>query len=445
MVVGLGKSGTEAAVFLKDRGARVTATDAASEPELGTTAESLRDMGITLQLGTHDAACFLASDLIVVSPGVPHTLEAIAAAARKGIPVIGEVELASRFIREPLVAVTGTNGKTTVTMLLGEMLRESGLEVFVGGNIGDPLIGYVIKKRRSDVLVVEVSSFQLDTIDTFRPHVGVLLNITEDHMDRYDGFDAYVRSKARLFENQTDEDIAVFNHADPAVRSACRNLPAKRLPYGPAGSVSLTAGPGAYLNGTGIHCRTAGSRETAFDLSRVRFAGRHNMENAAAAILAALAAGGSPEGIQAALERFTTPAHRLEPVATIRGIRYVNDSKATNIDAVARALESFDTPLVLIMGGRNKGGDFSGLQEPISRRVKRLIVMGEAAEKIAAAVGNATHWQSVSSMEDAVGAAAAAARPGDTVLLSPGCASFDWYDGYAQRGDAFKNAVGKLE
>ena len=444
LVVGLGKSGAAAAAFLKSRGAEVTVTDTAPEPDIAAAARDMRAMGIAVESGGHHMRSFETADLVVLSPGVPHTIDPVLRAADRGIPVIGEIELASRFITEPMVAVTGTNGKTTVTLLLGEMLRQSGRRVFVGGNIGAPLIDYVREKQHADLLVVEVSSFQLDTIETFKPMVGVLLNITEDHLDRYPDFDVYARSKARLFENQTPDDTAVLNASDPMVRSVCRHIAARKLWVSSRPDADI-ASAGAILNGSRILCRRQETGEIPFDLSGVKFSGRHNLENAGAACLAALAAGGTVKGIQTALNHFTMPGHRLELVDTIQGVSYYNDSKATNVNAVHRALESFTDPVVLIMGGRDKGSNFRILEACIRNHVKKLILMGEATDVIASALGNATEIETVSSMEEAVAAAAKSALPGETVLLSPGCASFDMFTDYARRGEAFKKAVNRLK
>jgi len=450
LVVGLGKSGAAAAAFLKNRGAVVTATDAADEKDIGAAADEMRALGIALELGDHPPGSFESADLIILSPGVPHTIGPLLKAAEHGVPVIGEIELASRFINEPVVAVTGTNGKTTVTELLGEMLRLSGLQVFVGGNIGTPLISYVDSRERADVVVVEVSSFQLDTIATFRPNVGVILNITEDHLDRYPDLEAYARSKARLFENQTPEDIAIINGADPLVDAVCREISAKKLIFcsGKAACVGAVIGDDRIqvrLPETSAGTAGKNGREISLDLSRGTFRGRHNLENAGAAGLAALAAGGTVAGIQNALDSFKPPVHRLEFVDTIKGTDYYNDSKATNVNAVVRALENFTSPVVLIMGGRDKGSHFAALEERVRRHVKKLILLGEAAGAIASVLGQTVETETVSSMETAVTAAAEAVLPGETVLLSPGCASFDMFISYADRGEAFKKAVRQLK
>ena len=294
-------------------------------------------MGIPLELGGHRMESFTAADLIVVSPGVPHTIPPLAAARANGVPVIGEMELAGRFIGEPIVAVTGTNGKTTVTELVGAMLAASGRRVFVGGNIGTPLIAHVDSGARVEVVVAEVSSFQLDTIDTFRPAVGVLLNITDDHLDRYAGFEAYAASKMRLFANQRPGDTAVLNAADPSSAPAAGDIRSRKLFY----NRPETADAHATVAGRTLTLRVPGRAEVALSLAGFRLRGPHNAENAAAAALAALAAGAGPQGIQTVLDTFAPAPHRLETIAVIDGVEYVNDSKATNVDAVRRGLECF--------------------------------------------------------------------------------------------------------
>ena len=447
-VVGLGRTGMALARFLNKRGATVVVTDSAAEADLGPQVQELGQMNITLEAGEHRMETFRQADLIVLSPGVPHTIPPIARAREAGTVVMGEIELASRFIEEPIVAVTGTNGKTTTTELVGDMLQNSGLKVFVGGNIGNPLIGYVDEGDRADVVVAEISSFQLDTIDRFRAQIAVLLNITADHLDRYPDFDAYAASKMRIFENQQNGDIAVLNTSDPLVRSLTTRLKNKKLMYPHAQKNE----DGALINGSCIRFyikdpakRDAGGQgQWALDLSRVKLRGRHNLENACAAGLAAMAAGARPEGIQKALDQYHGGAHRLEYIATIDGVEFFNDSKATNVDAVIRAIECFDQPVILIMGGLDKGSDFNPLRDFFQNRIKSLIVMGQAAGLIRSALGDLRPTVSAASMEEAVTNARQAASPGDVVLLSPGCASFDMYDNYAQRGDDFRRIVTNL-
>jgi UDP-N-acetylmuramoylalanine--D-glutamate ligase len=335
------------------------------------------------------------------------------------------------------------------------MLKNSGIQVFVGGNIGNPLIEYVSSAQKAEVVVAEISSFQLDTIVTFRPKVSVLLNITEDHLDRYPDFEAYADSKMRIFENQQTDDLAILNGLDRLIRTKAKNIKCRRLFF-----PSLEAGEqGAALNGKRIILKlnqlkkvhsALGDPQSAIrnpeylDISKMHLQGRHNFENACAASLAALAAGATLEGVQKTLNDFKGLAHRLEHVATINAVDYYNDSKATNVDGVLRALECFSKPVLLLMGGRDKGGNFSLLKDIIGRQVKELIVMGEAAESIRSALGQQTLTKVAASMQEAVATALEDAEPQDVVLLSPGCASFDWYRNYAHRGDDFRRAVEKI-
>jgi UDP-N-acetylmuramoylalanine--D-glutamate ligase len=440
LVVGLARTGIAAARFLRRRGATVRATDMAAEAALGPGVAELRALDIDLALGGHRVEDFTAADLIVLSPGVPHTLAPLQAARGCGVPVIGEVELAARFIREPIVAVSGTNGKTTVTELLGRMLEASGRRVFVGGNIGRPLIGYVDGGQTADVVVAEISSFQLDTIATFRPAVGVLLNITDDHLDRYPDFGAYARSKMRLFENQTAQDTAVLNGADPVIRAQAAAIRSRRLFYNTAEADENCAA----VSGTALALRRPGREAVRLNLAPFRLRGPHNIENACAAALAALAAGASPSGIQQALSAFAPLPHRIESVGVVNGVEYVNDSKATNVDAVLRALDCFATPVVLIMGGLDKGGNFQLLETAVRRRAKALVLVGKASDTIRAAIGGLVPTVQAPDMAAAVGAAAGRAVCGDVVLLSPGCASFDMYPNYQARGEDFRQAVQRL-
>ncbi len=452
LIVGLGVSGVSAARFAKTRGGIVTVTDIAKEDELTAYLPEIREIGVKTELGQHRIETFEKADLIIISPGVPHTILPIKHAETKGIPILGELELASRYIREPIVAVSGTNGKTTTTRLLGRMLENSGFDVFVGGNIGNPLIDYAAGGKTADIVVAEVSSFQLDTIDTFRPKVSVLLNISEDHLDRYLNFESYVRSKGRIFKNQTGSDTAVINGSDPYISSMRKTIRARVLPFYQQGHIDGKHKEYALIkrcdrqHAPGIEIFVKEDPEGFFDLSKVNFLGRHNMENAAAAALATLAAGGSQGGIQSALNDFKGLSHRLEFVKIINEVHFYDDSKGTNIDAVARALEVFETPVILIMGGRDKGGDYKRLRELVRRHAKKLIVMGEAGNMIKSALEDVCREgaQTASEMEDAVHSAYLSATPGDIVLLSPGCSSFDMYKNYAQRGEAFCRAVENL-
>ena len=440
-VVGLGKSGMAVARFCRRQGARVIVTDTGARAQFEAEAQTLEALGVDLEFGGHQPATFSQADLVVLSPGVPHTIAPVAAARNRGIPVIGEVELAARHITEPIIAVTGTNGKTTTTELLGQMLTASGISVFVGGNIGTPLIDYVAQGPKQDWLVVEVSSFQLDTIEHFRPRIGVLLNISADHLDRYPDFAAYAESKLQLFANQQSGDTAILNAADPLGRAAAKRVPGKVLLIGREA--------GEFAGGTRtaedhIVFEMADGAVHRIDLAHWQLAGHHNRENAAAAGLAALSAGATPQGVQTAVDAFQGLAHRLSLARTLSGVRYYDDSKATNVDAVCRALEGFDAPVVLIMGGRDKGGGYRALEEHVAAKVRTQVVLGEAADTITAALGHLVPTLAAEDMAAAVRLAANQARAGDVVLLSPACASFDMYDSYHQRGEDFCRHVQKL-
>jgi UDP-N-acetylmuramoylalanine--D-glutamate ligase len=450
-VVGLGITGEAVARFLIKRGAIVTVTDSGFGDQVKKAAEKLKTMGVMIELGGHSSQLFNDAELIILSPGVPHTLKHFNEARQKGIPVLGEIELACRFISEPIIAVTGTNGKTTATTLLGEMLMKSGKKTFVGGNIGNPLIGYVDSNQKADCLVVELSSFQLDTIEHFRPDVAVLLNITDDHMDRYPNFEAYVESKARIFENQTSDDIAVLNGLDQAIDKISSRIKSKKLFFYQKDKTSVKSTnyavieKNSFLSKPRISVHLENSEIWIPDLSEFQPAGMHNLENAAAAILASLAGGATKEGVHSALKNFKGLSHRLEKVATINGVEFINDSKATNTDAVAKAMETFEQPQIVIMGGRDKDSDFKRLRSVVRKHVKHLILMGESAQKIYDILSDIVNAELAISMKDAVLKAFAASVPGDVVLLAPGCASFDMYANYKERGEDFRCAIQMID
>lgn len=449
VVVGLGRTGLAVARFLHQQGARIVAADIADETALGDTVGKLRAMRIDVELGSHRSSIFQKADLIVVSPGVSHTIAPIAQARSRGVEVIGEVELAARFIQAPIIAVTGTNGKTTTTELLGQMLQNSGIPTFVGGNIGNPLIEYVSSGQKEQLVAAEISSFQLDTIDCFRPKISILLNITADHLDRYPDFEAYADSKIRIFKNQQAGDIAVLYGSDPLIRAKTANIESQRLFF----PLLEANEQGATLNGKRIILKLDKLKlmqpefcnQDILDITKTALMGRHNYENVCAASLAALAAGGTVEGIQNTLDQFKGLAHRLEHVATINRVRFYNDSKATNVDGVLRALDCFSKPVLLLMGGRDKGSNFSALKDHMGKHVKELIVMGEAADPIRKALGHLKPTKVAASMQEAVATAFQDASPEEVILLSPGCASFDWYSSYAERGDAFRCAVEEVK
>ncbi len=441
LVVGLGKTGVGLVRFLARRGARVTVTDQADEGMLADSMEALSGFDVCFELGGHRLATFTSADLIVLSPGVPHTIEPLKHAREKKIPVTGEIELAYRFMKTPIIGITGTNGKSTTTLLVGRMLKDAGFDVFVGGNLGTPLIEYADKGDTADFAVVEISSFQLDTITTFRPRVAVLLNITADHLDRYDDFDAYVRSKGRIFENQSPDDVAVFNYLDMAIKALVPAIHSKIRPFNTGAEIEA----GAWLTDDGIQFRLTDGREASLGCRNIPLIGVHNRENIAAAALAASAVGAPFSRIQETVHHFQGLSHRMSPVAVINGVQFIDDSKATNVDAVVRALSSFSTQVILIMGGREKGGGYSALKPLFPGRIKHLIVMGEAAESLKTELGTGTPVSHVSSMAEAVQTSLAQASAGDTVLLSPACASFDMYKSYAHRGEDFAMHVREME
>lgn len=436
-VVGLGKTGQALAGFLLHRGAVVTVSDSAPEQSLGDVPGALRQAGVRVELGRHGPDVFENADLIVLSPGVPHDIEPVRAARMAGVPVTGEIELAARFITTPVVAVTGTNGKSTVTRLIGLMLEKSGRSAFVGGNLGTPLISYADGAQDADVVVAEISSFQLDTAETFHPEVGVLLNITADHLDRYPDLRAYGESKAKLFSEQTGGDTAVLNAADPLVMELTENINSRRCLFNSDAGGECRA----WIDGSMINICTPDAGKAVIAGSDVFLPGRHNLENTAAAALAALAAGANLKGVLDGLRDFNPDPHRMQWVACINGVNYYDDSKATNVDAVARALEAMDPPVVLILGGRDKGGGYGGLAETIRRHAKALVVMGEAADTISRELGGIVETRRALSMDEAVAEAGGLASEKGTVLLSPACASFDMYESYALRGEDFQRAV----
>lgn len=439
-VAGLGKTGQALVHFLLRRGAAVTVSDSAPENHLADIPFQLRQAGVSLELGKHSPDTFQQADLIVLSPGVPHTIAPIEAARRAGVSVIGEIELAARFITTPIVAVTGTNGKSTVTRLIGLMLKKSGQSVFVGGNLGTPLISYADGPQQADMVIAEISSFQLDTAETFHPAVGVLLNITADHLDRYPDLRSYGASKAKLFAQQGPDDVAVLNAADRLAMELTQNIRSRRCLF----NINSPSECGALIDGDAIKFFTPGSRGARIECGNNFLPGRHNLENTAAAVLAAFFAGASPEGMAAGLREFTPDPHRMQWVACINGVDYYDDSKATNVDAVARAVESMQPPVILILGGRDKGGGYAGLTEVIRRHVKAIVLIGEAADTIERELGGIVKTRRAFSMDNAVEQAHELSAEGGTVLLSPACASFDMYENYARRGEDFQRAVHRL-
>ncbi|MGO9453703.1 MAG: UDP-N-acetylmuramoyl-L-alanine--D-glutamate ligase [Candidatus Binataceae bacterium] len=431
MVVGLGGSGVAAARLLAARGARLVLTDQRSDLDRS------KLPGGEVHLGKEDPAWLDGVEMVVTSPGVPRDVLLLRAAVSRGIPVIGEVELAARFITAPIAAVTGTNGKSTVTVMLGEMLKAAGRKVFVGGNLGMPLSDAA--EGAFDAIIAEISSFQLEWIDTFKPHVGVHLNLTDDHFDRYRDLEDYGRAKARLFENQGPEDWAILNRDDANVWKLANEVRSRVISFGLGTEVSGAAIWPA--NGALEFDIKARGR---ISLAGFTLAGRHNLANAMAAAAAALAMGAGVDAIERALAAFKPLAHRIEFVREKDGITWIDDSKGTNVGAVVEALDAVAAPVILIAGGVDKGGDYAPLIAPLRRKARHAIFIGAARERMGAALSGATEIELVSTLGEAVERAARIGRRGDTVLLSPACSSFDQFRDYAERGNLFKELVRAL-
>jgi UDP-N-acetylmuramoylalanine--D-glutamate ligase len=436
LVLGLARTGRECARFLVSQGASVLVSDLRSEQELKQEMDALGGLPIEYSIGGEDRSWLKGVDFLIPSPGIPAENLLLREAQARAIPILSEIEIAYRFLRAPLAAITGTNGKSTTTTLVGEIFKANETKVFVGGNIGAPLIGFV--SGDWDWGVVEISSFQLEWVEEFRPKIAVLLNMTEDHLDRYANFAAYCRAKERIFEAQNRDDVAVLNRDDPLVWRMKERIAARVISFG-----FSEVPEGIFAAADEIIWRE-GSREEKFPLRRVKIQGVHNVENMMAAIAVAKAAGIEGDLIQKTLEGFSGLEHRLEFVREINGVQYYNDSKGTNVGAVAKSLASFPGPVILLAGGVDKGGDYAPLQDEIKRKVRRLVLFGEAKNRIAGALGYLTETVKVDSLEAAVRDAAKRARPGDVVLLSPACSSFDMFKNYAERGKVFKSLVHAL-
>jgi len=440
LVVGLGKSGVASALFLKEHGARVTVSDTKSEDQLRDQIPVLLDQGIAVETGGHGERTFRGQDLIVVSPGVPVDAPPLVQARASGEPVIGEIELAAQHIAGPVVAITGSNGKTTTTTLAGEILTAGGFPTLVGGNIGTPAISLVERATRETVVVLEVSSFQLETIQTFRPKVAVILNVTPDHLDRHRTFQTYVDAKARIFENQQSSDFAVLNEDD----ATCATLGGRTHAQVFWFSRKKEVKQGAWVRDGRIWFRNGSGAREIMLVNEIPLKGGHNVENVLAAVCAGALMGCQPEQLRGAVRNFKAVEHRLEYVATVRGVEYYDDSKATNVDATIKALESFPANIHLILGGKDKGSDYRVLNDLLRERVKRVYTIGAAAEKIESHIKGAAEIVHAETLDNAVRRAAAVAKPGDIVLLAPACASFDQFQSYNHRGRVFKEVVKSL-
>jgi UDP-N-acetylmuramoylalanine--D-glutamate ligase len=439
LVVGLGKSGLAAAMFLRRRGAQVTVSDLRSADALSKEIPSLLDAGILVEAGGHGLLTFRRQDLIVVSPGVPLSTPELVQVRNLGLPIIGELELAARFLQGNVLAITGSNGKTTTTTLCGEIFAAAGLETLVAGNIGLPVIEVVAQSKPDAWSVLEVSSFQLETTQSFHPRIAVILNITPDHLDRHGTFENYRAMKEKIFANQTAEDSLILNGDDPVVQQAASRARSRIFWF----SRSKIVRSGAFIaNGTIVF---RGSEQAGLipvvPVAGIPLKGEHNVENVLAAVCAACVANISPEVIARAIASFHAVEHRLEFVTSIHGVDYYNDSKATNVDATAKAIAAFPGNIHLILGGKDKNSDYTQLNSLLRERVKVVYTIGSAAQKIEGQIVGVTKVVHAETLEAAVDRAATQAEAGDVVLLAPACSSFDQFENYEQRGRVFKKAV----
>lgn len=442
VVVGAARSGAAASALLIARGARVTLTDARGPAELARHLEPLSGMEerLTLRLGGHDPCILEECGLVVVSPGVPLSLPFFEECRKRRLPVVAEVELASRHLKGRILGVTGSNGKTTTTILAAEFLRGAGLRARAAGNVGQALCGFVEASAPGDLWVTELSSFQLEGIIDLRPAVAAVLNITPDHMDRYAGMADYVAAKERILMNQQPEDFALFNADDPACRGMARRSRGTPVCFSRLSEPAC----GAFLRGDRIFWRFGDRERELFAVCDIPLRGQHNLENVLAASAIALLAGAAAESLRGTVRGFGGVEHRLERVAGIAGVDFFNDSKATNVDSAVKALESFPGGVLWIAGGRDKGGDFTPLRRAAAGRVKRAVLIGEAAGKLDKALSGAVETVRAASLSEAVSACFGAAARGDVVLLAPACASFDMFENYEHRGRVFKQAVHEL-
>lgn len=452
-VVGLARSGVAAVHLLQEAGALVTVADRKDRSELFEVLGSLDQAATRLVVGNDYESALDQAELVVISPGVPYRLEVLERVRRRGAKVISELDLASRFLPAPILALTGTNGKSTTVTLIGKMLQETGKRIFVGGNLGTAISEAAVHSLRAikmgrpcpyDVLVVEVSSFQLETIEQFHPWIAAILNVTVDHQDRYESIDEYIAVKNRIFENQTPSDYALFNLDDSRVAPLRQSARANVLGFTRTQTLPSDLAGGTYLDRGRIMTTIGGQTQEICARSEVKIIGNHNIENAMVAATYALLSECSLDIIRQVLSEFPGLEHALEVVRERRGIRFINDSKGTNVDATLKALESIDQPIWLIVGGRDKGGDFSRLAPAIRQRVKRLVLIGEAAPLIEDAMKGYQGIERAGTLREAVEFAASEAVAGDVVLLSPACASFDMFTDYQDRGRQFKALVQSL-
>jgi UDP-N-acetylmuramoylalanine--D-glutamate ligase len=441
LVVGLGKSGLAAALFLRHKGAQVTVSDVRSAESLAKEIPALLEEGIMVEAGGHGLLTFRRQDLIVVSPGVPLDTPELVQVRNLGLPIIGELELAARFLKGKILAITGSNGKTTTTALAGEILKETGRPTLVAGNIGVAVVGLVEESSDETWSVLEVSSFQLESTGEFHPAIAVILNITPDHLDRHGTFENYALAKERIFAAQNANDYLVLNADNPRAAQAAMRSRAPVYWF----SIEHPVLPGAWIENGWVVYRPSreGAVEQIMPLAKIPLKGEHNVENVLAAVCAARLAGAGSEVIARAVEKFQAVEHRLEYVATVNGAEYYNDSKATNVDATAKAVAAFPGGIHLILGGKDKGSDYTTLSALLRERVRAVYTIGSAAAKIESQLRGVVSIHSCQTLANAVNAAASAARPGEVVLLAPACSSFDQFENYEERGRVFKQLVGQ--
>jgi UDP-N-acetylmuramoylalanine--D-glutamate ligase len=439
LVVGLGKSGVSAALFLRSRGAQVTVSDMRSAAALAKEIPALLEHGVMVESGGHGLLTFRRQDLIVVSPGVPLDTPVLAQVKAFGLTIIGELELAAQFLKGNVLAITGSNGKTTTTALTGEMLSSAGIETLVGGNIGVPVVDLIPKSTDQSWSVLEVSSFQLESTELFHPRIAVILNITPDHLDRHGSFENYALAKERIFSAQTASDFLVLNAGNARAAVAATRTAAKVYWF----SLDQSVAQGAWVQDGQVVFREAGNAplEPVVPLKSIPLKGAHNVENVLAAVCAARLAGASAESIGHAVQNFRAVEHRLEYVATDNGVEYYNDSKGTNVDAAAKAIAAFSGCIHLILGGKDKNSNYADLSDLLRKRVKAVYTIGAAAEKIESQIRGIVPIVHCETLDKAVAAARKAAHPGDVVLLSPACSSFDQFENYEHRGQVFKELV----
>jgi UDP-N-acetylmuramoylalanine--D-glutamate ligase len=439
VVIGMGKTGMATAAFLGSQGARVVATDEKPQRQWDGLYEQIANEK-WLEAGAYEAGILSGADMVIPSPGVPPGNEILQAAIREKIPVISEIELAYLFLKIPLIAVTGTNGKTTTVSLLGDILSQAGKKVFVGGNIGNPLIEYAASEQKDDYVVAEISSFQLQWAVQFHPFVAILLNVTPDHINYHGSFDEYRRIKTRIFANQQKNDFAILNAEDPVQGSMARDIRAQVTWF----SSTKELQRGIYLKGDTLVFKTFDGSEERYPLTMIKIPGLHNVENVMAAVMAARFCGCNKDLIISAISGFRGLPHRIEFAGEKKGVRFYDDSKGTNVGSVLRALDTFAGPVVLLLGGRDKNGDFDALRPQLKEKVKRVILFGEARDRIGSLIGDGVESEKKQTLREAVVSAYKNAAAGDVVLLSPGCASFDEFKDYKDRGNFFKEVVGNL-